>query len=428
MPTIVRTPLLGGSANKTRDCGSYNHGSPLDHATCGCDYALHEQFRCTWLEHQSECGCYTCPHEFPQMAEVWHGASGGSGLVCYEPCPEAAGKPSHLSTVEKLTLARSNSTVTPSLTTPESFPAPTQGTEALNLSAPVGKECWEGGPEYESYHTKSCIYTSGTPEQNGHQCGEGAAGCECFCWGCADPQSQDGPMRVIQDDDDGRHIFMCFERCAHGASRRCADWSRPDTCRCYPEPEAGRLFELTQLKCCTPGSEGSECMDLISKQAVESAAISSIAKPADTDCESMPTPHMMRCWNSEHLHECAQGEAGCECRCYGCLDPQFPQYAWLDGELKCYAACPEHYEMRCDDGACACYSCSMMSAVWPPEAAFHSELRGVRSVLLAQCPDVSEHSGVLPKTEAWLIGEERIYIYMPLTFPTATVPCALSSV
>ena len=360
-----------------------------------------------------KCGCYTCPRDFPQMVEMPVG--GSAILVCYETCPWQTS----WSNVATATPARWNSTVTPALTTPESFPAPNNSIPALRKPAPVGKECHEGGSEYEGYHTGYCMYTSGTPEQNGHHCEKDAAGCECFCWGCPEPQWQEGPAGVIQEDDDGRRIFMCFQPCEqaipYGTSRRCADPARPDTCRCYPEPESGsaRLVDVTLLKCCTPEGDWGrfECMDLISKQVVESTAVSSIAKPPDTDCEAMSTQTSlseMRCFHSETRRGCSPGEAKCECRCYSCNDPMFPSFR-VDGvehnEFKCYAACPEHHQLRCEEDTCACFSCTMQPT-WPADADAYSEIRGVQSVLKAQCPNALAHPGALLETEAFFIADK----------------------
>jgi len=400
----------------TRDCAGGSQSEDPG-AACGCDYALGEQYRCMReVDGQKvECGCYTCPRDFPQMVGFQIGES--ASIVCYERCPETAGKPSQF--YATATPARWNSTVTPALTTPESFPAPNNSIPADRKPAPVGKECHEGGSEYEGYHTGYCMYTSGTPEQNGHHCEKDAAGCECFCWGCPEPQSQEGPVGVIQEDDDGRRNFTCFERCEqaipYGTSRRCADPARPDTCRCYPEPESGsaRLVDVTLLKCCTPEGDWGrfECMDLISKQVVESTAVSSVAKPPDTDCGAMSTQTSlseMRCFHSETRRGCSPGEAKCECRCYSCDDPMFPSFR-VDGvehnEFKCYAACPEHHQLRCEEDTCACFSCTMQPN-WPADADAYSEFRGVRSVLKAQCPNALAHPGALRETEAFFIADK----------------------
>ena len=305
--------------------------------------------------------------------------------MCYEQCPEE----SHLFRLGTRTPANF-STATPTYTTPESFPADTNGTEAMNKSMPEGKEnCWDGGSEYDGYHSQQCTYTSGTSEQIGQHCERGVEGCECLCWGCPLPQegmpSYDAsPINV--ESPDGSRTQMCFEECTDGASRRCSDGERPESCRCYPAPEAGRLVEISQLKCCTTGVEpwmpDGECVQP-SRQEAESDAIISIVKPDSTSCEDLSTGSMERCWHSEDQRGCSHSEEGCECRCYSCNDGAYPlQYG--DPPL-CYAACPENYQIRCDNdedrGACACYSCGN-------SAQATTELRNVRSVLVAECPSV----------------------------------------
>eukprot|EP00802_Teleaulax_amphioxeia_P000233 Tamp_00233.p1 GENE.Tamp_00233~~Tamp_00233.p1 ORF type:complete len:1186 (+),score=94.99 Tamp_00233:3741-7298(+) len=386
-PTVVGTPQLGGSGNKTRDCvGS-------DASTCGCDYASGEQTVCP----MGNCGCFSCPHEFPRMEEIYMGSSGG--VVCFEECPEES------TFMRQVTRTPANlSTVNPEYMTPESFPAPTDGVAALSKPMPEGKECWEGGSEYVGYHWQVCTYTSGTQEQMGQTCTKGSDGCECLCMGC--PVShQEGPATV--ESQDGSMTHLCFEKCADGASRRCTEWMRSDSCRCYPNPEAGRLVHGSQLKCCTP--DGGDCSD-ISRVVVASDEISSIEMPDSSSCESLGIPSSWRCWHSEDQRACAQEEAGCECRCYSCDNADYPLPESTSGDPRCYAECPVDYQLRCDNyedgGACACYSCGN-------SAEATTEPRGVQSVFVAECPAVgnlviAEHHGKAVCYECGAPGASRV--------------------
>jgi len=88
-----------------------------------------------------------------------------------------------------------------------------------------------------------------------------------------------------------------------------------------------------------------------------------------------------------------------------CVHPLFPQLNIEHTEVTCYAACPEHHQMRCEEGTCACFSCAMQ-ANWPPEADVYSEIRGVPSVLKAQCPDALAHPGALLEDEAFFVSDK----------------------